>query len=250
MTSYKTEIYIKYLEDCIRQYEEYLSLKNYEIQTNTIHPTEIIQVKYAHTSYVRLTKQLDYQYRKALTQSTPVPRNSRPPPFSLANSSASKREPVRLSLAEQKAGVGLELSVDGTETGSPGSKPNHNIITHGFNTNATPFNSPIKYRSQAIISQSKPFAPEPMTSYRQEEKREVGLEFSVNGTDKSQLLVHPEGVRLMDFRSSIGVYDKSTPHGTFTFPDTYLYNLFGPHRCNHGIACPGFWDAKLCSNHD
>jgi hypothetical protein len=33
-------------------------------------------------------------------------------------------------------------------------------------------------------------------------------------TVKSQLLVHPEGVRLMDFRSSIGVYDKSTPHGT------------------------------------
>ena len=25
---------------------------------------------------------------------------------------------------------------------------------------------------------------------------------------------HPEGVRLMDFRSSIGVDDKSTPHGT------------------------------------
>ena len=40
-------------------------------------------------------------------------------------------------------------------------------------------------------------------------------------TGKSQLLVQgdclqspPEGVRLMDFRSSIGVYDKSTPHGT------------------------------------
>jgi hypothetical protein len=42
----------------------------------------------------------------------------------------------------------------------------------------------------------------------------VGIEFNVNGTDKSQLLVHPEGVRLMDFRSSIEVYDKSTPHGT------------------------------------
>ena len=38
---------------------------------------------------------------------TPVPRNSRPPPFSLADESASKRE--------QKAGVGLELSVDGTK---------------------------------------------------------------------------------------------------------------------------------------
>ena len=40
---------------------------------------------------------------------------------------------------------------------------------------------------------------------------DVNREFS---TVKSQLLVHPEGVRLMDFRSSIGVYDKSTPHGT------------------------------------
>ena len=198
MTSYKTEIYIKYLEDCIRQYEEYLSLKNYEIQTNTIHPSEIIQVKYAHTSYVRLTKQLDYQYRKALTQSKAVLNGT--------------------------VGMGLQSHASGTDKGSPGSKPNHNIITHGFNINATSFNSPIKYRSQAIISQSKPFAPEPVTSYRQEEKREVGLEFSVNGTGKS--------------------------HGTFTFPDTYLYNLFGPYRCNHGIACPGFWDTKLCSNHD
>jgi len=51
----------------------------------------------------------------------------------------------------------------------------------------------------------------------------VPLNLSVYGTVKSQLLVHPEGVRLMDFRSSIGVvsrgvlapplYDKSTPHG-------------------------------------
>jgi hypothetical protein len=33
------------------------------------------------------------------------------------------------------------------------------------------------------------------------------------GTAESQLLVHPEGVRLMDSRSSVGVYDKSAPHG-------------------------------------
>ena len=32
-------------------------------------------------------------------------------------------------------------------------------------------------------------------------------------TAESQLLVHPEGVRLMDSRSSVGVYDKSAPHG-------------------------------------
>jgi 5'-3' exonuclease len=35
----------------------------------------------------------------------------------------------------------------------------------------------------------------------------------ITGTAKSQLIVHPEGVRLGDFRSSIGVYDKSAPHG-------------------------------------
>jgi histone acetyltransferase (RNA polymerase elongator complex component) len=40
-----------------------------------------------------------------------------------------------------------------------------------------------------------------------------GLHSTVGSTGKSQLLVHPEGVRLMDFRSSIGVYDKSAPHG-------------------------------------
>jgi hypothetical protein len=32
-------------------------------------------------------------------------------------------------------------------------------------------------------------------------------------TAESQLIVHPEGVRLMDSRSSVGVYDKSAPHG-------------------------------------
>jgi hypothetical protein len=35
-------------------------------------------------------------------------------------------------------------------------------------------------------------------------------------TAESQLLVHPEGVRLMDSRSSVGVYDKSAPHGMDT----------------------------------
>ena len=33
------------------------------------------------------------------------------------------------------------------------------------------------------------------------------------GTAESQLLVHPKGARVMDSRSSIGVYDKSAPHG-------------------------------------
>lgn len=51
--------------------------------------------------------------------STPVPRNSHPPPFSLTGEPASKREPVRLDLAEQNAGVGLELSVDGTSNLHP-----------------------------------------------------------------------------------------------------------------------------------
>ena len=32
-------------------------------------------------------------------------------------------------------------------------------------------------------------------------------------TAESQLLVHPKGARVMDSRSSIGVYDKSAPHG-------------------------------------
>jgi hypothetical protein len=50
----------------------------------------------------------------------------------------------------------------------------------------------------------------------------MDLEFSVSGTAESQLLVHsllsvPEReVRLMDSRSSVGVYDKSAPHGTVT----------------------------------
>ncbi len=55
---------------------------------------------------------------------TGVPLNLRPPLFSLADEPASKREPVRLDLSErhdgtmytvpeQKAGVGLKLSVDG-----------------------------------------------------------------------------------------------------------------------------------------
>ena len=34
-------------------------------------------------------------------------------------------------------------------------------------------------------------------------------------TAESQLIVHPEGVRLMDSRSSVGVYDKSAPHGIY-----------------------------------
>jgi len=33
-------------------------------------------------------------------------------------------------------------------------------------------------------------------------------------TDKSQFIVHPEGVRYLDFRYRSGVYDKSEPHGT------------------------------------
>ena len=33
-------------------------------------------------------------------------------------------------------------------------------------------------------------------------------------TDKSQFIVHPEGVRNLDFRYGSGVYDKSAPHGT------------------------------------
>ncbi len=33
-------------------------------------------------------------------------------------------------------------------------------------------------------------------------------------TDKSQFIVHPEGVRNLDFRYRSGVYDKSEPHGT------------------------------------
>jgi hypothetical protein len=33
-------------------------------------------------------------------------------------------------------------------------------------------------------------------------------------TDKSQFIVHPGGVRNLDFRYGSGVYDKSTPHGT------------------------------------
>jgi inosine/xanthosine triphosphate pyrophosphatase family protein len=37
-----------------------------------------------------------------------------------------------------------------------------------------------------------------------------------HSTAESQLLVHPEGVRLMDSRSSVGVYDKSAPHGIET----------------------------------
>ena len=36
---------------------------------------------------------------------------------------------------------------------------------------------------------------------------------ATRGTGKSQLLVHPEGVRLMDFRSSIGMSIYRTPHG-------------------------------------
>jgi hypothetical protein len=32
-------------------------------------------------------------------------------------------------------------------------------------------------------------------------------------TDKSQFIVHPEGVRNLDFRYGSGVYDKSAPHG-------------------------------------
>ena len=49
----------------------------------------------------------------------------------------------------------------------------------------------------------------------------VGHEFlAFFGTDsssytaESQLLVHPKGVRVMDSRSSIGVYDISAPHGS------------------------------------
>ena len=37
-------------------------------------------------------------------------------------------------------------------------------------------------------------------------------------TAESQLLVHPKGARVMDSRSSIGVYDKSAPHGTTMHP--------------------------------
>ena len=50
-------------------------------------------------------------------------------------------------------------------------------------------------------------------------------------TGKSQLLIQgdclqspPEGVRLMDFRSSIGVYDKSAPHGTRRAPLNFICN--------------------------
>jgi hypothetical protein len=32
-------------------------------------------------------------------------------------------------------------------------------------------------------------------------------------TDKSQFIVHPKGVRNLDFRNGSGVYDKSAPHG-------------------------------------
>ena len=45
---------------------------------------------------------------------TGVPRNIYPPPFSLADESSSKREPVRLDLAEPHAGMGLEFNVNGT----------------------------------------------------------------------------------------------------------------------------------------
>jgi hypothetical protein len=45
-------------------------------------------------------------------------------------------------------------------------------------------------------------------------------------TAESQLIVHPEGVRLMDSRSSIGVYDKSAPHGTqFTNFTVHMHGL-------------------------
>lgn len=37
------------------------------------------------------------------------------------------------------------------------------------------------------------------------------------GTAESQLIAHPKGMRLMDSHSSIGVYDKSSPHGTIPF---------------------------------
>jgi short-subunit dehydrogenase len=40
--------------------------------------------------------------------------------------------------------------------------------------------------------------------------------YHASSTAESQLLVHPEGVRLMDSRSSVGVYDKSAPHGIIT----------------------------------
>jgi hypothetical protein len=36
---------------------------------------------------------------------------------------------------------------------------------------------------------------------------------------ESQLLVHPKGVGVMDSRSSVGVYDKSAPHGTVKIPN-------------------------------
>jgi IMP dehydrogenase/GMP reductase len=73
-------------------------------------------------------------------------------------------------------------------------------------------------------------------------------EVNTGGTAKYQLIVHPEGVRLGDFRSSIGVYpqvsinrdfsssiggserppwyDKSAPHGTTT-PEFMQQNLYG-----------------------